>query len=116
MDVPSTRAEVKRYLNMMGEENFIRLMKIRTADRGALSENFRDIRAQTDFAYAQFYDIIDKKEPYTLKDLAVDGNDLKKIGITGGKTRETLEKLLDAVIENPEMNTKEKLTALIAEH
>ena len=41
---------------------------------------------------------------------------VKKIGITGGKTGETLEKLLDAVIENPEMNTKEKLKALIAEH
>lgn len=115
MEVPSTRAEVKRYLNMMGEENFVRLMKIRTADRGALSENFRDICAQTDFAYAQFYDIIDKKEPYALKDLAVNGCDLKKIGITGEKTREVLEKLLCTVIENPEMNTKEKLTALITD-
>ena len=98
---------------MMGEENFVRLMKIRTADRGALSESFRDISSQTDFAYAQFYDIIDKKEPYTLKDLAVDGTDLKKIGITGGKTGETLEKLLCTVIENPEMNTKEKLIAIV---
>lgn len=115
MDVPSSRAEVKRYLNMMGCENFIRLMKIRTADRGALSEEFRDISAQTDFAYAQFYDIIDKKEPYMLKDLAVDGGDLKKAGITGEKIGGTLERLLEAVIKNPSLNTKEKLISLITD-
>ncbi len=116
MDVPSTRADVKRYLNMMGCENFIRLMKIRAADRGALSEEFRDISAQTDFAYAQYYDITDRKEPYLLKDLAVGGGELKKIGIKGKKTGETLEKLLDAVIENPSLNTKEKLLSLIVDN
>lgn len=116
MDVPDSRKEVKRYLNMMGEEKFLMLMKIRTADRSALSESFRDISAQTDYAYSQFYDIIDKKEPYTLSALAVNGRDLAALGITGEATKTALDKCLEAVICDPSLNTKEKLTAYIKEN
>lgn len=116
MDVPDSRETVKRYLNMMGEEKFLMLMKIRTADRSALSESFRNISAQTDYAYSQFYDIIDKKEPYTLSSLAVNGRDLAALGITGEETKSALDKCLDAVICDPSLNTKEKLTAFIKEN
>jgi len=113
MDVPDSRVKVKEYLNMMGAEKFIMLMKIRTADRSALSESFRDISAQTDFAYSQFYDIIDKKEPYTISDLAINGRDLAALGITGEQTKVKLDDCLRAVMADPAMNTAEKLTAFV---
>ena len=45
--------------------------------------------------------------------LAINGNHLSRMGITGKKVGETLQKLLDAVLDNPELNTKEKLTDIV---
>jgi tRNA nucleotidyltransferase (CCA-adding enzyme) len=55
-------------------------------------------------------DILAKKECFTLRDLAVNGDDLFAAGIQQGKEiGETLQKLLDAVMREPSLNTKEQL-------
>jgi len=52
------------------------------------------------------------KDAISLSDLAIDGTDLEKIGITGPAVGTTLRKLLDAVISDPRVNTHDKLLAL----
>ena len=52
------------------------------------------------------------KDAISLSDLAIDGTDLEKIGITGPAVGATLQKLLDAVVSDPRVNTQEKLLAL----
>lgn len=59
-------------------------------------------------------DIINNKEPYKLKHLSVKGGDIKEI-IESKKIGESLEKLLDIVIENPELNRKNILLKLLEE-
>ena len=54
-------------------------------------------------------EIKDKQEPYTLKQLAVTGKDLKQIGLKGKEIKETLDSLLQKVIEEKIPNTKEAL-------
>ena len=55
-------------------------------------------------------DILAKKECFTLRELAVNGDDLAAAGVPHGKeTGAALEKLLDAVMREPSLNTKEKL-------
>jgi tRNA nucleotidyltransferase (CCA-adding enzyme) len=49
------------------------------------------------------------KDPIELSDLAIDGSDLEKIGITGPAVGVTLRKLLDAVISDPRLNNGAKL-------
>ena len=44
-----------------------------------------------------------------MKNIAVDGNDLKEMGIFGKEIGEMLSYLLEKVIENPEINEKETL-------
>lgn len=57
--------------------------------------------------------IIENQEPYRLKDLDINGNDLKKIGMTSGpEVGKVLSHLLELVLENPEMNQKERLLEL----
>ena len=57
--------------------------------------------------YAQ---IKEKKQCVSLKELAVSGSDLIAIGIKPGKEiGEILNRLLELVIENPELNKKEIL-------
>jgi len=52
------------------------------------------------------------KDPIALSDLAIDGTDLEKIGVRGPAVGTTLRKLLDAVINDPRMNTHDNLVAL----
>lgn len=47
-----------------------------------------------------------------LKSLAVNGKDLASMGIDGKAIGETLNKLLDAVLDDPSLNTKDKLLAI----
>ncbi len=57
--------------------------------------------------------IEESKEPYRIKDLCISGEDLKEMGITGKAVGRSLERLLEAVIEHPELNTKESLSELL---
>jgi poly(A) polymerase/tRNA nucleotidyltransferase (CCA-adding enzyme) len=57
--------------------------------------------------------IIHKETALSLKDLAVNGRDLMEAGIPGGPVLGTvLEQLLETVLDDPEMNTKERLLPL----
>lgn len=56
-----------------------------------------------------FIDLIKNSEPYSLKDLAVNGSDLKKLGFKGKQIGNILDELLEDVINTPEANTKEQL-------
>ena len=54
------------------------------------------------------------RDPIALADLAVDGEDLLRAGVPPGRALgETLERLLDAVLEDPIRNTREALLALV---
>lgn len=50
---------------------------------------------------------------FSISQLAINGNDLKIIGLKGEEIGNTLKKLLDAVIKDPTLNTKEKLLSEI---
>jgi tRNA nucleotidyltransferase/poly(A) polymerase len=52
------------------------------------------------------------KDAISLSDLAIDGNDLEKLGITGPAVGATLRKLLDAVINDPRKNKHDELVKL----
>ncbi len=56
--------------------------------------------------------VLKSGEPYRLKDLCITGNDLTARGIRGTRVGEVLYELLEAVIENPALNTPEALLKL----
>jgi tRNA nucleotidyltransferase (CCA-adding enzyme) len=49
------------------------------------------------------------RDPVEISDLAVNGDDLLRIGITGKRLGETLRALLRYVLEDPSRNTVEGL-------
>jgi tRNA nucleotidyltransferase (CCA-adding enzyme) len=96
----STRYEIKKILYEMPLENFEKLLTLKEVARG---ESMTKIREEVQ-------DIIAKNECFTLRDLAVNGNDLASAGIPKGKLMgETLARLLDEVMRDPSLNSKEKL-------
>lgn len=50
---------------------------------------------------------------FTLKDLAVNGRDMMELGLKGPQIGQTLNKLLDLVIDNPDLNDRETLMRLV---
>jgi tRNA nucleotidyltransferase (CCA-adding enzyme) len=54
------------------------------------------------------------RDPIEVADLAIDGTDLEKIGITGRAVGRVLRNLLQNVINDPAVNTRERLLALAA--
>ena len=53
------------------------------------------------------------RDPIEVADLAVDGDDLTSLGITGPAVGKTLRKLLETVINDPAANTRDSLLGLI---
>ena len=58
-------------------------------------------------------DILARGDCFTIKGLDISGNDLIEYGLQGHEIGETLKSLLDIVIENPKLNDKATLIAMI---
>jgi tRNA nucleotidyltransferase (CCA-adding enzyme) len=55
-------------------------------------------------------------DPLTRGDLAIDGNDLIALGVPRGpRLGEVLDRLLDRVLDDPSLNSREQLSALAGE-
>lgn len=108
---PKTKAEARLMLCEVGEEYYRGFMKVRRADCLAKAnphshdEKLKQMQVFLD-------EIIKNNECYMLKDLKLNGNDLKKAGVTDGKKiNRILQKLLFEVIEDSEKNNKPYLVS-----
>ena len=104
-----TDAAVRRFVIRAGEENLSDLFALRRADIYGMAG--REPKWDT---LLPFHDRIEKVlargRALSVKDLAVSGNDLMSLGIPTGKTIGViLKELLEAVLEDPALNTREKL-------
>ena len=109
--MPAVPKNVRRAMNKIGEDIFPYYMEVRRADVLAQSEYQRAEKLKNLDEVEQTYaEIIEKGQCVSLKELAVTGRDLIRAGMKPGKEiGEKLNELLNLVIENPEMNTKEIL-------
>ena len=110
---PETKTELKKHLKTKTPEDIKTLLVIKKSDRGALSESYRDISEGTAQTLKWLEEIEIDNECCTIPQLAVNGKDLEKNGLKGEEIGTTLNKLLDAVIENKVENTKADLLTYI---
>lgn len=104
-----SKLELKHHLKTKTPEDIRTLLVIKKSDRGALSESYRDISEGTAQTLRWLSEIEQNNECCTIGQLAVNGNDLIAQGITGEKVGDTLNLLLDAVIEEKVANDKTAL-------
>jgi len=101
---------LKRFINRVGPENLTGLFVLQRADILA-SKPPHDFRGLLNLQ-AEVEKVLKEKQPLTVRDLAVNGDDLIALGMKPGKKLgETLQWLLEKVWENPALNTREKLLA-----
>ena len=112
-----TEKSIRRAINKAGVDIFPMLIPMQHADISAQSDYKRDEKLERLDCMANIYrGIIERKECVTLKDLAVNGNDLIKAGMKPGREiGETLSWMLDRVLEEPSCNTKEILMGMLQE-
>ena len=102
---------VRRAINKIGEEIFPYLFDVKRADIFAQSSYDREEKITRIEEVRKVYGtVLEKRQCVSLRTLAVTGKDLIEAGMRPGKEiGEMLDKLLHAVLEEPEENTKEKL-------
>jgi tRNA nucleotidyltransferase (CCA-adding enzyme) len=99
---------LKRQLQRVGEDRIHDLIDLQVADRLSKRGNndISNLLAKKRAVEA----ILDAKEPFCRKHLALNGDDLKAMGYSEGKIiGKILEYLLNCVLEKPELNKRESL-------
>ena len=95
--LPQTDVDMRKTLSVYGTEIVTKTLKlwqyIYKEDYIKLNNLFED----------------NKKLPHTISMLAVNGNDLMRMGIHGTNIGKIMKTLLDEVIKNPKLNTKTQL-------
>ena len=111
---------VKRWLNKLGEKQFRRLLDVRRADikgqKVVCSTDKKDKIEKLDIIEKLIDEVIQENQCFTLKDLAVNGNDLIQIGYNPDKQLgEALNILLNGVINEEFENKKDSLLNIAKE-
>lgn len=108
-----TDGEIKRLINNVGKENIFILFDLQRADINALWDPIPFLK-KVDFMENRVRFILNNNEPLTLKDLDIDGKTLiNELNILPGKeVGIILNKLLEDVLDNKNLNNKDCLINL----
>lgn len=106
------RSAIKRLINRVGVDNIDDLLDLQIADVKR-PEKMNEVdnleRVKTDVQ-----GILQENEPMNPRELAVNGDDLIALGIKPGKMiGQILNELTEKVIDNPKLNTREDLLAIV---
>jgi tRNA nucleotidyltransferase (CCA-adding enzyme) len=97
----------RRFLRAHGDELAFDLVSLKEADLGG-----KTVPASELDAVGRLRTLLEdqRSQPHRLTDLVIDGTDLIELGYEEGpELGHALEALLDAVVERPELNTREEL-------
>ncbi|MBO5333996.1 MAG: HD domain-containing protein [Clostridia bacterium] len=111
--VSPDRKRLKKIMSQIGADLIYSLIEIKYCDNSAQKPEYY----RGDEFYKQTKNIIDgiitEKECFSIKDLAINGNDLIELGFNGKKIGETLNFLLDLVINEKIQNNYEDMLSYL---
>jgi tRNA nucleotidyltransferase (CCA-adding enzyme) len=115
VEIGSNEKCVRKFISTAGEDIFLDILKVKEADKKAQNPEYIDEGLkEISKARNMYYMIKEKGHCLSIKDLAVNGNDLLSIGCKPGRgIGNILEKLLEIVIEDPELNHKDILINIV---
>ncbi len=112
--IEPTPAAVRKAVNLTGADAFHDVLEVQGADIKAQNPAFLEERMKKLMEIRRLYDEIRASgQCISLQQLAVNGRDLIESGFEPGKEiGRVLDYLLDKVLEDPELNSKQKLLEL----
>ncbi len=114
-DLFDNEKSIKKVINKVGDDSFLELIEVQKADAMSQNSVYLEERLVKFENIIKIYNKI-KAESHCLskKDLAVNGYDLISIGMKPGRElNNMLNYLLECVLENPELNDRQKLIDLV---
>ena len=113
-DRPEKPNAVRRMFSAIGFENVPMLLEMKRADLLGQSTYQRDSKmGLVDYYEGLYKEGLENQTCLAKKDLAINGSDLIAMGMKQGKDiGVVIDQLFDAVIEDPSINDREKLTEL----
>ena len=110
-----TDGALRRFLSKIGPENVDDLLALRLADMRSREDE--DVESQVEWVRGELQRIIESEAALKRTDLEVTGKDIIEVlGVEPGrKVGDALQRLLDMVIDEPELNNREKLLELLEE-
>lgn len=116
LTINSDSRSVRKAIAMMGEDVFDGILKIKEAENRSLTDPVCKAEGQIllDEIRRIYGEIKSKGHCLSLKELAITGDDLVDIGFKPGKeVGNILKKLLDVVLDDPDMNNRDRLIKLV---
>jgi len=102
---------IRQFISKNGEENILNVLKLKRADI-KIGKKIAKLK-QLEKMEQKVRAVLEEKAAVSLKDLAINGKDFIDLGYQEGlELGETLKKLLEIVIDKPELNKKEILFEL----
>lgn len=108
-DIPRTERGIGRALRALGETGLRRLLEIKRGDCMGQATAYRERLKEIDLAEQIMERLLEQEVCFSLKQLAVNGRDLLKLGFSGPALGAMLENLLDRVMEGELPNEREAL-------
>ncbi|OPZ90212.1 MAG: CCA-adding enzyme [Firmicutes bacterium ADurb.Bin419] len=102
---------VRRAASIIGAEYFLDLLKVQEADQRGQNPELLEARLENLYKIREIYlEITKKPHCLSIKDLQINGTDLVNLGYPQGKEiGYILQRLLDTIIDKPELNTRDEL-------
>ncbi|MGI8618806.1 MAG: CCA tRNA nucleotidyltransferase [Gemmatimonadaceae bacterium] len=109
----ATDADIRRWVSVAGRTRFASVLRLADAKWWAEREAGQEVPTAPSVSSLHRRSLrIAYRDPVELSDLAVDGTDLQKLGLSGPALGKTLHALLDAVVLDPSLNTPDRLLSL----
>jgi putative nucleotidyltransferase with HDIG domain len=108
-----TDRALRRFLSKLGPENIDDLLALRLADMRSRGDE--EVERQVEWVRGELQRIMESEAALGRTDLEVNGKDvIEVLGVEPGKrVGDVLQRLLDMVIDEPELNNRDKLLELL---
>ncbi len=118
LPLPQTDKAVKRWLNRLGKEQFLRLTQVHRADILAQAPHYQQKKLDAvDRSLHCMEKVIREGQCFSIRDLAVDGRDILAAGVPAGPgVGRMLQHLLELVIDQVLDNNRECLLREVNNH
>lgn len=108
----TSELSIKRLIHRIGPDNIYNLFELQLADISQNPRSGKDIN-RINAIRNKCWEVLSRREPITTHDLDITGYDLMPFYASGKEIGDALEFLMDKVIDNPSLNEKGKLLALL---
>lgn len=114
-DIPRIDKAVRRALGKLGEDRMRSLIALKRADNLAQAPEFHSRQTEIDKGEEILNRLLAENACFSLKQMAVNGNDLTEIGLAGREIGRVLRVLLEKVLDGELPNEREALMKAVAQ-